>query len=230
MAEGKAIPLGEGIKWRANLLLLFLSLKMPGLPDLRADIFFPPLSGLPNDNNFVDSDLDYYTVLFDTLPPTIKPRRHWCFLAEIVELTEWPTRPMFQAKDITGATFLVSFHYADRALFSEVVKRGVIGSTICVMYASFHHFFDGQTGLRLEDPKTVKILPLGIEELVGLGQTIRVDESESSDHFAVRYCSKNCQTQDWKEKHKKECAAIRQMKAWNDLDWETYDIHRGFLA
>lgn len=41
-----------------------------------------------------------------------------------------------------------------------------------------------------------------------------------------------CQTQDWKAKHKNECSKIKsvyqQMKSWNEFDWERYDVHRGF--
>ncbi|KAJ4483887.1 hypothetical protein J3R30DRAFT_3402485 [Lentinula aciculospora] len=86
---------------------------------------------------------------------------------------EMPGLPDLSDTDITGQTFLASFHYDDRTLFPGVLKRGVVGSTICVMYAYFHRFVDGQTGVRLEEPKDVKILPLGIEELVAQGVWLR---------------------------------------------------------
>ncbi|KIK69439.1 hypothetical protein GYMLUDRAFT_35501 [Collybiopsis luxurians FD-317 M1] len=56
---------------------------------------------------------------------TIKPQRHWCLLAEIVEVKPWPFRPMFEAKDITGATFHVSFHFDDKSRGSiEEIRSG----------------------------------------------------------------------------------------------------------
>lgn len=67
---------------------------------------------------------------------------------------------MYLVKDTTGQTFLAAFHYNDRTLFSEVWKKGLVGSTICVMYANFHQFVDGQVGARLEEPESVKVRDL----------------------------------------------------------------------
>jgi hypothetical protein len=64
---------------------------------------------------------------------------------------------MYQAKDIDGTIFLVSFNFDDKTLFPKVLQKGLVGSTICVMYANFHHFVDGQVGVRLEEPENVKV-------------------------------------------------------------------------
>jgi len=231
---------------------------MPGLPDLRDCNFFPPLSLLPHDNGLPESE--YYTlsasrsIYRDLFMPndnytTLQRRKHWCLLAEIVELNFWPFRPMYKVKDITGQTFLAAFHFDDRTLFPNVEKEATVGSTICVMYAEFHYFADGQIGVRLEEPSSVKILPLGLEELAAMGESCRrtwnsTDVSQSctvcghpsskrcSLCSVAAYCTKECQTQDWKAKHKNECPKIksvsRQLKSWNQFGWERYDIHRGF--
>ncbi|KAJ3746855.1 hypothetical protein DFH05DRAFT_1395421, partial [Lentinula detonsa] len=199
----------------------------------------PALYDLPHDSFFTGSESSYYTVSTNL---TRRPSRHWCLLAEIVGLQPWPMRPMYTAKDITGRTFLVSFHFDDRTLYPKVLKEGLVGSTICVMYADFHHFFDGQDGVRLEEPKSVTILPLGLEALITVSETVRAGQltpqicafcggsalKKCSLCSTIPYCSQTCQTQAWKTKHKKECIVIRQMKKWNKFDWNRYDGHKGF--
>lgn len=156
---------------------------MPGLPDLRDCVclkfypldrilthfsqnFFPPLSRLPHDTELSESE--YYTLSASTsiyralfMPNsnnmTLRRRRHWCLLAEIVELNFWPFRPMYKVKDITGQTFLAAFHFDDRTWFPKVEREAIVGSTICVMYAELHYFADGQVGVRLEEPSNVKV-------------------------------------------------------------------------
>jgi len=235
---------------------------MPGLPDLRDRIFFPPLSRLPHDTRFSQSECEYYDL--SVIPPmngtflstpdmTLRPRRHWCLLAEIVELDFWPFRPMYKVKDVTGQIFLAAFHFDDRALFPKVAKKAVLGSTICVMYASFHYFADGQVGVRLEEPRNVKILPFGLDELAAMGDLCRRAWNTDTGTKALAesciacgkpapkkcslcsvapYCSKECQTSDWKAKHKKECPITRivshQMRSWNEFDWDSYVVHEGF--
>ncbi|KAF9062042.1 hypothetical protein BDP27DRAFT_1337151 [Rhodocollybia butyracea] len=218
---------------------------MPGPPNLRDITFFPPLKLLPHDNVFTDSDDDYYSTSVDR--HAREPRKHWCFFAEITEPSWYPLRPTFQAKDIDGTTFLVSFYFDDRALFEKVIEKGLVGSTICVMYASLHFFADGQFGVRLEEPKNVKIIPLGLDKLFAANIIYRhmqsiVDSAgqiscvvcgasaaqRCSRCSAVSYCGRQCQEQDWKAKHKKECIAMRQMKAWSEFDWQEYKVHQGF--
>ncbi|KAJ3711693.1 hypothetical protein C8R42DRAFT_688313 [Lentinula raphanica] len=218
-----------------------------GLPDLRNTRFFPSLYELPHDYYFDERESDYYSVSKDwqTRISHAQPSRHWCFFAEIVEYQPWPIRPMFKAKDSTGVTFLVSFNFDDTNLFARVLKKGLVGRTICVMYARFHAFADGQVGVRLEEPKDVKILPLSIEALVTASKTFRDSNPGNSEHCAhcggpasqrcsscstIFYCSKPCQVQAWEKGHKNECMTMGQMKEWNRFDWEKYDVHRGFKS
>ncbi|KAJ3771666.1 hypothetical protein FB446DRAFT_90562 [Lentinula raphanica] len=216
-----------------------------GLPDIRNTRFFPNLFGLPHDHYFDEREGSYYSVTKDarTRKFNVRPSRHWCFLAEIVEYVSWGVRPMFKAKDSTGIIYLVAFHFDVTRLFEKVLQKGLVGRTICVMYACFHAFMDGQIGVKLEEPKNVKILPLSIEALVMASKTFRGDHG-NSEHCAycrrpatqrcsscstILYCSKLCQVQAW-EGHKKECTAMSQMKEWNHFDWERYDVHRGFQS
>ncbi|KAJ4483886.1 hypothetical protein J3R30DRAFT_3731979 [Lentinula aciculospora] len=215
-----------------------------GLPSLRDTRFFPLLFDLPHDYFFAASEQTYYDLSMDrTRGCTIQPNRHWCFLAEIVEVVPRLTRPTYRAKDISGTTLVISFRFDDRALFPKVLKKGLAGSTICVMYANFHHFMDGHIGITLKEPKNVKIVPLGLDGLVMASEIVRAGNStpdlcvfcqkpaskRCSSCSAISYCSKTCQTRAWKVNHKKECTVIQQMKTWSEFDWEKYDAHKGFI-
>ncbi|KAH7880054.1 uncharacterized protein C8R40DRAFT_1202258, partial [Lentinula edodes] len=208
-------------------------------------VFFPTFLDLPHDHYFTDSECSYYAVSKDSTDMcTVRPSRHWCLLAEIVAVQSWPLRPMYLVKDTTGQTFLAAFHYNDRTLFSEVWKKGLVGSTICVMYANFHQFVDGQVGVRLEEPESVKILPFGLEELITASELFRAPCSSPvtcafcgggaskrcSRCSTVFYCSQICQARDWKAKHKNECTVIQQMKKWSEFSWDQYDAYRGFTG
>ncbi|KAJ3853775.1 hypothetical protein EV368DRAFT_38225, partial [Lentinula lateritia] len=188
-----------------------------------------------------DSECSYYAVSKDSTDIcTVRPSRHWCLLAEIVAMQSWPLRPMYLVKDTTGQTFLAAFHYNDRTLFSEVWKKGLVGSTNCVMYASFHHFVDGQVGVRLEEPECVKVrnFSLSVFEfqmsrlhcpiscaLCGGGASQRCSRCST-----VFYCSKICQARAWKAKHKNECTVFQQMKKWSEFSWDQYDAYKGFTG
>ncbi|KAJ3869846.1 hypothetical protein EV359DRAFT_29141, partial [Lentinula novae-zelandiae] len=205
----------------------------------------PTFLDLPHDHYFTDSEYSYYAVSKDSTDMcTVRPSRHWCLLAKIVAEQSWPLRPMYLVKDTTGQTFLAAFHYNDRTLFSEVWKKGLVGSTICVMYANFHQFVDGQVGVRLEEPESVKILPFGLEELITASELFQAPCSSPvtcalcgggaskrcSRCSTVFYCSQICQARDWKAKHKNECTVIQQMKKWSEFNWDQYDAYRGFTG
>eukprot|EP00797_Seminavis_robusta_P001958 Sro111_g055270.1 Inherit from bactNOG: tetratricopeptide (577) ;mRNA; f:53324-55277 len=43
------------------------------------------------------------------------------------------------------------------------------------------------------------------------------------------YCSRECQTKDWKRKHRKECKRIKESKIWGELDTQTLSVITSYL-
>ncbi|KAF9767899.1 hypothetical protein IL306_014868 [Fusarium sp. DS 682] len=83
-----------------------------------------------------------------------RPRRHWCFLAEIVDFTSL-FRLQMEIKDVTGNTIPLFFYTDNRGREiapSQICKR----YTIAVLYAQQHAFAFSEPGIRLEDPTFVK--------------------------------------------------------------------------
>lgn len=80
----------------------------------------------------------------------IKPKIHWCLLAEIVEEVGL-LRPMYNVKDIDGKQWLVAFHPEDRSRLQPMAAKCKVGYTMCIMYAHQHRFVDGQHGIRIEE-------------------------------------------------------------------------------
>ncbi|GAW07949.1 hypothetical protein LENED_009979 [Lentinula edodes] len=97
-------------------------------------------------------------------------------------------------------------------------------------------------GVRLEEPKSIRILPVGLEELITASELYRAPCSgpiscafcgggaskRCSRCSTVFYCSQICQVRAWKAKHKNECMVIQQMKKWSEFNWDQYDAYRGF--
>ena len=112
---------------------------------------FPTFTSLPDDS---DVDLRYFD---EECPGVYGPVKHWCLLAEIVELVPY-LRPMFTVKDKAGKQFLVSMYLDnDVALPDFWHKHCIPGNVVAIMYANSHNFMDGQTGIRVEEVGTIKV-------------------------------------------------------------------------
>ena len=124
--------------------------KRPGqLADLRSHATFPGFIDLPDEN---DVDLDFYESS-DMI--TYRPRRHWCFLGEIVEFATL-VRLQMEIKDVDGRNIPLYFHTAGRG--SELAPANVQrGYTVAVLYAQRHAFLSGESGIRHEDPRMIKV-------------------------------------------------------------------------
>jgi hypothetical protein len=82
------------------------------------------------------------------------PTKHWCFLAEIIQVVRF-TRLRLTVQDRKGRAVIVAFYTPERG--AEVkVKRGF---TVAILYANQHEFLDLSDGVRLEDPKMIKVNP-----------------------------------------------------------------------
>lgn len=83
------------------------------------------------------------------------PRRHWCFLGEIVDI--FPTNRLnLIVKDASGERLFLAFHTDGRGHEVEQVKVRV-GNTVAVLYANRHDFIFSPTGIRHEEPSCLAV-------------------------------------------------------------------------
>ncbi|KAJ6581962.1 hypothetical protein B0H19DRAFT_1252118 [Mycena capillaripes] len=191
-------------------------------PDFNKELHFPPFYSLPHE---YDLDEDYYSA-------TGSPKAHWCFLAEIKESIPW-LRPMYHVTDKDGLEFLVAFHLEDRWLHPIIAERCKNGYTMCVMYAEQHNFVDGQIGVRVENERTVKILPCSLKGLFhirakmtnnnGVCNVCGSTATLKCSRCRLFYCGKTCQLKDWNGAHKTECKVVQQIVKWGAFDWDHFE-------
>lgn len=117
--------------------------------DLRNEAMFPCFTDLPGEN---DLDLDY---LESTDGFMYRPRKHWCFLAEIFDIEDF-IRLRLIVKDKTGYKTLVAFHTDGRGneLDPSCVQKGY---TVAVLYGEQHGFLDMSVGIRHETPASLRV-------------------------------------------------------------------------
>ncbi|KAJ7271068.1 hypothetical protein C8J57DRAFT_1320588 [Mycena rebaudengoi] len=164
------------------------------------------------------------------LPPA--PGESWIIFGEIVR-DESFVRPVFWVKDKIDCQFPVAF-YTDNP--RDDAKECRIGRIMCIKNGMRHQFFDGTNGYRIEDPSTVFVLPCSMSELRAMNQRLR-DKSDRGEFVlcnickkpaengcskcnTTRYCSTECQANDWKQNgHRRECSVLARLHIWNRTDW-----------
>jgi hypothetical protein len=84
-----------------------------------------------------------------------RPRRHWLFFGEIVELGSF-LRLRMTIKDVDGKTIPLIFYTWDRGngLDSSLFRERY---SIAILYAEFHAFALSEPGIRLEQPGQMKV-------------------------------------------------------------------------
>ncbi|KAK4551197.1 hypothetical protein LTR86_011297, partial [Recurvomyces mirabilis] len=109
---------------------------------------FQPFNTLPYDDEI---DMTYYKISDDNY---FTPRRHWCFVREIVHVEHFIRLSLF-VRDVEGTTIRVAFHTPQRGreLSTAALEPGNI---VLVLYAHAHRFFDMSLGLRQEETTTTK--------------------------------------------------------------------------
>jgi hypothetical protein len=127
-----------------------IDVKVPLYANFRSDQAFPSFEQLPGDN---DLDLDFF---HSEDGFSYHPRKHWCFLAEIVD-TVWIVRLNLHIRDKTGFETRILFHTDDRGkeIDSSMIKNGY---TVAVLYAQQHGFLDLSVGIRHENPTAIKVI------------------------------------------------------------------------
>jgi hypothetical protein len=120
------------------------------LANLRSRATFPGFINLPDEN---DVDPEFYK---RSNTGTYRPRRHWCFLGEIVDFATL-LRLQMEIKDVDGTTIPLYFYTDGRG--SELVPAQVQkGYTVAILYAERHAFMSFELGIRHEDPRMIKVL------------------------------------------------------------------------
>lgn len=204
---------------------------------LRNCVTFPSFDDLPHEN---DIDFTYY----DEGPYRFAPRRHWCFLGEIVA-DYGIFRVLLRAKDKDGQVVTIGLYTDDRgrALAPQIKE----GHTVAVLYGEQHHFMDMTVGIRVEEPSVIKIIPCSLDQLLkasddvaalGKGRSARCGccgKGENSDNTHLRlcsrckyesYCGEVCQKKAWVDGHKTDCKVLAGVQWFTARNWETF--HRYF--
>jgi hypothetical protein len=124
--------------------------KRPGQPaDFRNRATFPGFIDLPDEK---DVGPEFYASS-DGL--TYSPRRHWLYLAEIVDFYTL-IRLQMNIKDVNGTTVPLFFYTDGRG--SELAPSQVQkGYTIAILYAQRHAFMFSEPGIRHEEPTNIKV-------------------------------------------------------------------------
>jgi hypothetical protein len=144
------VPPGLDLEEFENWLWRREKPKQPGQPaDLRYRATFPGFGDLPHEN---DIDPEFYASV-DGI--TYRPRRHWLFLAEIVDFGSM-LRLQMDIKDVDGTTVPLFFYTEGRGMELEpsLIEKG---HTIAILYAQFHAFAFSPPGIRLEEPTHIKV-------------------------------------------------------------------------
>ncbi|KAK0517249.1 hypothetical protein JMJ35_000404 [Cladonia borealis] len=213
-------------------------LKCPGqLANLRSHTTFPGFMDLPGENTV---DLDFYE---SSDMVTYRPRRHWCFLGEIVDFGML-LRLEMKIKDVDGKEIPLYFYTDGRG--SELAPAQVQkGYSVAILYAQRHTFVYGDPGIRHEDPHLIKIFPISLHEVLALNDqvqqfSVKLDgirlchgcgRKAASLKRCIKcssfwYCDRACQEAGWNEKgHKTNCKLLKDpdlqglfVLKWNEFD------------
>ena len=195
--------------------------------------YFPAFRDLGEDN---DLDLRYWQ---ESSFGCYECAYTWCFVAEIVndELSQIPfLRNRVNVRDRNGQDNINISFYPESGTFNfRTLKRG---HTICVIQAQQHYFLDMSIGLRIECLDSVKVIPCGLSDLFALSKHYsqnanscwecgKANDEESSLKKCAAckvacYCDKQCQTKDWKERHRVWCKAIPEFLKLTKIDYSKY--------
>ena len=196
--------------------------KVEGL--LQDHLNFPSFKELPRSR---EGDERYFGQ--DPRDGRWKPCRTWCFLAEIQDDKMSQTTTSFQnaqvlVRDKDGQSNIRVFFPRTFGQFDLTTLKN--GSTILVLYPESHTFMDGTSGVRIEKTDHVKVLECKLDDLLAMSLQyekvkdkivcwccgkpgISADAVKKCSRCRVaKYCDKQCQTKDWKARHKAWCGTI----------------------
>ncbi|OBT84645.1 hypothetical protein VE02_07063 [Pseudogymnoascus sp. 03VT05] len=212
--------------------------RLPGQPaDLRSQVTFPLFYGLPHDK---DITTEFYS---STDGPTLRPRRHWLFLAEISDFFILE-RYQIDIQDVDGVTVPLIFRTQGRG--SEFVPSKVqIGYTVAILYAQRRGPRFAEPRILLEESSNMKIFPTSLRQLLELNDQVQRYSGKTNGlrtcHGCGKqaaslkkctkcslfwYCGGDCQIRGWNEKdHKSDCKLLRDddLKGLFSFDWDKFE-------
>ncbi len=148
---GDEIPQGLDAKEFEDWLWRRVKPKQPGQPaDFRNRATFPGFDDLPDEN---DVSPEYYA---SSDGFRYRPRRHWLFLAEIVDFGTM-IRLQMELKDVDDKTIPL-FFYTDGRGTELAPSQFQKGYTVAILYAQRHAFLYAEPGIRHEEPTNIKVL------------------------------------------------------------------------
>ncbi|KAK3348856.1 hypothetical protein B0T25DRAFT_230661 [Lasiosphaeria hispida] len=207
--------------------------------NFRDKTIFPDFAGLPDESHI---NMDFYRT---TNGVHFFPRKHWCFMAEIVSVESLPRLRLTVKSGTTRVP--IAFYTPDSG--AEIANQAQVGYTVAVLYARQHSSIDLTTGIPVEEVDAAKIIPVKLAELLALSDRVRKYSTQGSDttchgcderKASLRkcsrcsmfwYCGKTCQTTGWTNKgHKNDCKVIRTcgLRAMLLLDWNRFEDFTGF--
>ncbi|KAG6304757.1 hypothetical protein E4U45_001154 [Claviceps purpurea] len=182
-------------------------------------------------------------------------QRHWCFLGQIVDI-EFLDHLVFSMRDMHGKERPLHFCTEEegRELTTSPYQKGY---SVAVIDAVQWVFDAGgpvdSAGIRLEDPRMIKIFPLPLALMLALGDQVRRFSIRQRDNMrkchgcgknaaavsmkrcgkcsSVWYCNKECQTAGWTtKKHKSDCKFLKDpdLRALFLFKWDEAQVCDGF--
>ncbi|KAM0212305.1 hypothetical protein ACHAQD_009881 [Fusarium lateritium] len=116
---------------------------------LRNEAIFPSVLELPHERDVTEDFFESGDRV------NYQPRRHWCFLGEVVDFISL-TRLEMEIKDINGHTIPLFFYTDGRG--TEIASSKICkGYTIAILYAQKHAFSFSELGIRHEHPTHITV-------------------------------------------------------------------------
>lgn len=178
-------------------------------------------------------------------PGFMIPACTWYFLGEITnDMTSQCTflRNRVLVRDRRGQNNITIAFYPESGSFDfKTLKKG---HTVRVWCARKHEFMDGSVGLRIEELNTIKVMPCSLNDLFAMSTFCsetsttnscwrcgKKSTKSSSDAacalelkkcascLTAKYCSRECQVKDWRERHRKWCKALPEFMDMKKIDY-----------
>ncbi|KAH6613217.1 hypothetical protein C7974DRAFT_322137 [Boeremia exigua] len=143
--------------------------------------------------------------------------RHWCFLGEI---TDSITLHHLELELTDADDKKIPLHFNTDGRGSEFsIAQLRKGYTVAILYAERHTFIHGDPGIKLIDPKMLKIFPVSLNKLLDLSDRIQ------------QFSGDACQRTGWVEKgHKTDCKMLKDsdLRGLFTLEWDKLDTRTHF--
>eukprot|EP01055_Gregarina_sp_Pseudo9_P002186 Gregarina_sp_Pseudo_9__2185@NODE_2530_length_966_cov_34_074434_g2323_i0_p2_GENE_NODE_2530_length_966_cov_34_074434_g2323_i0NODE_2530_length_966_cov_34_074434_g2323_i0_p2_ORF_typecomplete_len213_score25_52zfMYND/PF01753_18/1_4e04zfMYND/PF01753_18/2_4e10DUF3330/PF11809_8/0_0012_NODE_2530_length_966_cov_34_074434_g2323_i0224862 len=157
------------------------------------------------------------------------PCVHWITLGEITALG--PAVSRLQDRDGTQ----IDLEFRPPVSLPHGAK---VGDTLVIFYPEHEPLVSGQRGIKLRDPRSVKLVHFPVSDIFALVQNLR-SGSEECDNcgtkapphnafqrcgrcYTAHYCSRACQLEHWTKVHKSKCTSLREIRALLKMNFASF--------